>query len=192
MLRSLNLKNFRSFKQFSMTGLGRVNLLVGTNNSGKTSVLEAINILSAEGRLEVVWDTLTRRGERQVLEVDVSGRRFHEMDIRNLFFGHELDQKIVLEIVGKNDAITDIFTAKTVDNYGESRLIELPESAIFSPELALEFQWKGKIDFQIALPISSMGGISTELIRYPRKPAENAIPMRFYHNQCFRWNSCYF
>jgi AAA15 family ATPase/GTPase len=162
-----------------MTGLGRVNLLVGENNSGKTSVLEAINILSAQGRLEVIWDTLTRRGERQVLEVESSGRRFHEMDIRHLFFGHELDQKVILEIAGKNDAIADVFTAKTVENNGESRLIELQDSAIFPPELALEFQWKGKIDFQIALPLSPMGGISTELMRYSRKPAENAIPMRF-------------
>jgi AAA15 family ATPase/GTPase len=162
-----------------MTGLGRVNLLVGENNSGKTSVLEAINILSAQGRLEVIWETLTRRGERQVLEVEALKSRLHEMDVRHLFFGHELDQKVILEIVGKNDATSASFTTKTVANNIDSRLIEVQESAIFLSEMALKFQWEGKNDSQITLPIGPMGGISTDSIRYARKPDENAIPIRF-------------
>ncbi|MDP9010154.1 MAG: AAA family ATPase [Pseudomonadota bacterium] len=32
-----------------MDGLGRINLLVGKNNSGKTSVLEALYLLAANG-----------------------------------------------------------------------------------------------------------------------------------------------
>src|SRR5262245_27193944 len=42
MIRELTLKNFRAFRELHLTGLGRVNLLVGANNSGKTSVLEAV------------------------------------------------------------------------------------------------------------------------------------------------------
>jgi ABC-type branched-subunit amino acid transport system ATPase component len=162
-----------------MTGLGRVNLLVGTNNSGKTSVLEAINILLAQGRLEAVWDTLSRRGERQVLEVEGLPRRLIEMDVRHLFYGHELDQKMILEIGGQNDTTKTTFTVKTVEN-NDPKLIELPESAIFLSELALEFQWKGNTDSQITLPLSPMGGINnSDWIRYARKQDENIIPMRF-------------
>ena len=63
MFRQIHIKNFRALREFGMTGLGRVNLLVGTNNCGKTSVLEAIHILSVPGSPRPLWNTLLRRGE---------------------------------------------------------------------------------------------------------------------------------
>ncbi|WP_202222010.1 AAA family ATPase [Okeania sp. KiyG1] len=45
MLKSLTINNFRCFQSFELQNLGRVNLLVGMNNSGKTSILEAIQLL---------------------------------------------------------------------------------------------------------------------------------------------------
>jgi len=41
----LTIKGYRCFEDFSMDGLTRVNLLVGNNNSGKTSFLEAVYLL---------------------------------------------------------------------------------------------------------------------------------------------------
>jgi predicted ATPase len=46
MLNSIELSNFRGFSRVILTGLQRVNLVVGRNNSGKTSLLEAIAFLS--------------------------------------------------------------------------------------------------------------------------------------------------
>ena len=42
MLKTIKIKNFRSFQSFELQQLGRVNLLVGKNNTGKTSILEAM------------------------------------------------------------------------------------------------------------------------------------------------------
>ena len=42
MLTSIELTGFRGFRQLKLEGLQRVNLIVGKNNSGKTSLLEAI------------------------------------------------------------------------------------------------------------------------------------------------------
>jgi AAA15 family ATPase/GTPase len=39
MLQDITIKNYRTFKEFSVDGLAQVNLLVGKNNSGKTSLL---------------------------------------------------------------------------------------------------------------------------------------------------------
>ena len=51
MLDSLLIKNFRSLEHLEVPKLGRVNLMVGKNNSGKSTVLEALRILfSEEGR----------------------------------------------------------------------------------------------------------------------------------------------
>ena len=48
MISSLNINGYRGLENFEMTGLGRINLLVGTNNSGKTSVLESIHLLASQ------------------------------------------------------------------------------------------------------------------------------------------------
>ncbi len=42
MLTSIELTSFRGFRQLKLEGLQRVNLIVGKNNSGKTSLLEGI------------------------------------------------------------------------------------------------------------------------------------------------------
>jgi len=45
-LESLTIERFRGLRNLELHNLGRVNLFVGPNNSGKTSVLEAISIYS--------------------------------------------------------------------------------------------------------------------------------------------------
>jgi predicted ATPase len=52
MLDSLKIKNFRSLEDFEVAKLGRVNLIVGRNNSGKSSVLEALRIYAGNGQRE--------------------------------------------------------------------------------------------------------------------------------------------
>jgi hypothetical protein len=49
MIRPLNISSYRGFSDFNMGDLGRVNFLVGRNNSGKISVLEALYLLSTTG-----------------------------------------------------------------------------------------------------------------------------------------------
>ncbi|GBF79573.1 AAA family ATPase [Aphanothece sacrum] len=46
MLRDLTIKNYRCFEDFSVNGLAQVNLIVGNNNNGKTTFLEAIYLLT--------------------------------------------------------------------------------------------------------------------------------------------------
>ena len=58
-----------------MKGLGRINPIVGTNNCGKTTVLEAVHILMANGDASAIWLTLYRRGED--IWVDVSSDDWH-------------------------------------------------------------------------------------------------------------------
>lgn len=44
MLTSFSVKNFRCFRDLSLEGLERINLIAGKNNVGKTSLLEAIHL----------------------------------------------------------------------------------------------------------------------------------------------------
>ncbi len=49
-LNSLTIKNFRALEDFKVQKLGRVNLIVGKNNSGKSSILEALQIFASDGQ----------------------------------------------------------------------------------------------------------------------------------------------
>lgn len=51
-LTSLELKNFRGFRELKMGPFKRLNLITGKNDTGKTSVLEALRILLAQRQTE--------------------------------------------------------------------------------------------------------------------------------------------
>jgi AAA15 family ATPase/GTPase len=64
MLNSLEIRNYRNLRHLIIPKLGRVNLLIGKNNTGKTSVLEAVAIYaSTAGELPVIKGFLQQRGE---------------------------------------------------------------------------------------------------------------------------------
>jgi len=44
LLDSLEIQNFRGFRHLQIEKLGRVNLIVGKNNIGKTALLEALHL----------------------------------------------------------------------------------------------------------------------------------------------------
>ena len=46
-LTQLNIRGFRGFKDLKVNGLRQVNLIIGRNDAGKTSLLEAIYLLEA-------------------------------------------------------------------------------------------------------------------------------------------------
>src|SRR6266496_4423712 len=45
MITELEIQNFRGFRHVKLSGLKRVNLIVGGNDTGKTSILEALVLL---------------------------------------------------------------------------------------------------------------------------------------------------
>lgn len=69
MLESLHARNFRCLEDFQVSKLGRVNLIVGKNNSGKSTVLEALRLYAGNAQpalLEAIaaeHDEKVRTGE---------------------------------------------------------------------------------------------------------------------------------
>jgi predicted ATPase len=60
---SLRVRGFRGFSDFRIDHLNKVNLITGKNNSGKSSLLEAIRILATGGALGTFRDILAYREE---------------------------------------------------------------------------------------------------------------------------------
>ena len=63
MLTSLGIRNYRNLKSLDIERLARVNLIAGKNNTGKTSLLEAVSLYAAKGDIQWIDELLTNRGE---------------------------------------------------------------------------------------------------------------------------------
>ena len=106
MIRTLALRGYRGFRSFGLSDLKQVNLLVGKNNCGKTSILEAIDLLVSRGNSTVLSQTAHRRGEVGPLRgMEQSSSHGQEMlpDISHLFFGRQLKQGVTLRISSDDD-----------------------------------------------------------------------------------------
>ena len=63
MIDSITIKNYRNLKDFGMNSLGRVNLITGKNNTGKSTLLEAIGIYATGTDWLFINQIVTDRGE---------------------------------------------------------------------------------------------------------------------------------
>ena len=106
MLTTLQIRGFRLFDSLSIEGLSRVNLLVGANNAGKSSVLESVEVLAAsmvESPASFVPGSLyriaLRRGESILLPSDEPRERF-ELDPSHLFLRHRLEVGAAFSLSG--------------------------------------------------------------------------------------------
>lgn len=62
-LDSLEICQFRAFRHLSIEKLGRVNLIVGKNNVGKSSLLEALQLYANRGFPNLLWQILGAHDE---------------------------------------------------------------------------------------------------------------------------------
>ena len=176
MLQSLTLENYRGFDRFDLHDLGRVNLIVGTNNAGKTSVLEAVQILKTPGDIGRIWSTLSRRGE-DIYEESESSRLRQQIDVRRLFHGHEVAIGSRISFSADTDRGHDQFAAfitePTPDEQADaSHLIENfePESVSELPPrtTALAIRWQNSqttADISAVLNMTRRGGIPSNAVR---------------------------
>jgi hypothetical protein len=101
MIHSLVINGYRAFSRLELGRLGWVNLLVGRNNSGKSSVLEALYLHVTGGDPSALWRVVSRRGER--IDTDPVARAPDpELDLSHLFHGHDLKVGSKFSVTTKN------------------------------------------------------------------------------------------
>jgi Predicted ATPases len=106
MLNSLEIKNFRMLEDFSVSKLGRVNLIVGKNNSGKSTVLEALRIYAGNAQPELLDEIANGHDEKSFpvkidqIDPDV------QLPFEDLFTGRQFpqDDMIAISIGEQNSA----------------------------------------------------------------------------------------
>ena len=86
-LNSLEIQQFRCFRELRIGHLGRVNLIVGKNNVGKSTLLEALQLFARPGSLADLLEILLARDEISLADVEERNRGpFHPLGLDSLFF----------------------------------------------------------------------------------------------------------
>ena len=181
MISSIRIEGYRGFERFEMGSLERINLLVGTNNSGKTSILEALHLLSSLGDPTAVWQLIWRRGER-LPSIDRSPRGPEpELDISHLFTGHEMHPGSKFVLSARNQSpersVTFEVEEQTAKERREASLADV-EGSVGSSRLVLRI--KGTPPPPVsALPLTRYGGIRSDFLELPRGRISGAGRRRF-------------
>src|SRR5438874_2259678 len=124
MIQSFHIKNYRGFKDFTIEPLERVNLIAGSNDVGKTSLLEALYINLAPG-IAFHSNLGSDKYERERSTWLNLFRGFAEFSIDResmlgwLFYRRDLSRKIELKSVDVQNGGTRILTMSWHTTAGE-------------------------------------------------------------------------
>ena len=92
MLKSLEIKNFRALADFKVNKLGRVNLIVGKNNSGKSTILEALRIYAGGAHSDLLREIAGLHNE--AVQVNELANGFDEpLPFEGFFPGRRFPQR---------------------------------------------------------------------------------------------------
>ncbi|MEI0567768.1 AAA family ATPase, partial [Brachyspira pulli] len=97
MIKSLSIENFRCFDKLQIDNIKKINFIIGENNCGKTTLLEAMTLISSSSRIGVI-------------ENIKSINRFIEnkVEIKNLFHKFDYDNNISFNYNQEDDTNYEI------------------------------------------------------------------------------------
>ncbi|WP_084161733.1 AAA family ATPase [Paraburkholderia bannensis] len=103
MIDSIHFEDFRCFTDFTVSGLNRINLFVGMNNSGKSTLLEGLHFVES-GNWNSLLQVLLRRG--WLKNVFQQSQLYQYVDVRHSLFNvkslAEGKEKFSIETRSKN------------------------------------------------------------------------------------------
>lgn len=143
-LESLYVKNFRCLDELTIDRLGDVNLLVGGNNSGKTTVLEALEVFALKGLKAVlryiasshdeynreVADELDENDCVDIVEVLFNGRKFSDDENEFIAIGEHAESNNLLKI-----ADTYYYTTHSTKSHDDGDEISIKKNIVRKNEL---------------------------------------------------------
>lgn len=161
---SLKVLRFRAFDLFEIQHLSRVNLLVGKNNAGKTSLLDAVEVMALGGRVVSLLRSPRRRGEVSLEPADEKTRR--ELDVRHVFWGHEIRAGTSFELTGiANSREVKVSCEVRLSRSDQTQFEQLSEQTDLETPLEIVMTGPDNPDGEPLLSVSASGS----LLEYRRR-----------------------
>ena len=139
MLKRLQIRNFRGFNALEIDQLSGINLIAGKNNSGKTSLLEAIFLLAGGGNAQMAVNTNVIRG------LEPNGAPVSDPFWKQLFFNLDMERPIEIEVEHTHHgqlALNISLEQQTATNVSLDRADGISATNLFD-ERALTFRYRG-------------------------------------------------
>ena len=183
MLSDLEIRKFRTFKELHVRDLSRVNLFVGHNNSGKTTFLEAVEMLLSGDRTAPVVGCAMRRGE--MYEQREQDRINRYVDISHLFYGHDCEVGTQFQIKGveSSDGIELTCEVCPSDSTRDNDRALFSDVIVLEPHLSLSIQHSKRKE-PVTYPMAFSGAISLDAVRrLGSKPNSEERPVSFIRSE---------
>lgn len=184
MLTSLEMNKFRGFHHYRVAGLCPVNLLVGRNNCGKTSILEAVHLLASGGDPEVFAQIAERRGELIASRPDRHGYRV-ETTLRptcaHFFHGHDFARSSDFSILGNREGDhrgATVVVLREINHASDQESGEPPRDRGTGPALYIQ-SISGQSKREIIVKVTEEGALLGTRGRPGRAASTNGSPAVF-------------
>lgn len=153
MINSIDIKNYKCFENLHISNCRQVNIIVGDNGTGKTSLLEAIFFA-----LGSTSQMVTRFRQARGFDTNFRGaiRKIEEALWTDYFFNGDLSRTISVILEGSGDESRSVFIGR--GDMGETK-IPLEGDAAPTTTGSIQFQWRnaqGEV-FNVRPVISATG-----------------------------------
>ncbi|MUG98948.1 AAA family ATPase [Scytonema sp. UIC 10036] len=176
MLSKLSIHNYRSFKDFQIDGLAQVNLIVGSNNSGKTSLLEAVYLLANQNNPQCLLELLDNRGEIALLKgstLSINGKLTpRSYQIKHIFPNHQLNFEQGIDILSSNDRPLSLHIQLSPITLQAEPLEDISETDI--PEYELHFIYQQHQPIRV--PVLEDGLVETRFFKLAKSSRFSLVP----------------
>ncbi len=135
MVTSLGIKNYRNLIDLKLKSLGRINLITGKNNTGKSALLEAISIFTTKADLSWIVSLLQERGEYYQSNNSSNPVEMNIKTFSSLFNGRKIsffDENNAIQIGALKDTSSG---SEFSSNMVSFRIIKFVEEILKQPDL---------------------------------------------------------
>ncbi|MCR5192004.1 MAG: AAA family ATPase [Bacteroidales bacterium] len=156
-IKSINIKHFRGFEHLGVEDFARVNILVGQNNCGKSTVLEALLFITGMSNPYLPQNLNTFRSRNLFNGVDSLKYLFHNMDFSNS------PHISATQFDGDTRSLNLSLTYKSANGIDGGATVLSTETKNFVNSVVLDFAISGS-DYQSYLTLNSTGGVAMQQI----------------------------
>ena len=143
-INSIEISKFRGIKELSVSHFSNINLIVGDNNSGKTTFLEALQLLFVNPSIESIkrvfesWTAINPRNDFYTSFINMFNNEQNNKNLSLSLFANTNHGEYDFELKGKEE---DVFTESIIDEIKVPRIkkIQLKKQPNFYPEMTKLF-----------------------------------------------------